>query len=99
MFDHADAELIDGMTAAWRAESAGIATRLDYIGRLDARRTVELAETVFWRVDPFEEVAAEVSAALRISRARAGTQIRHARALRTMPAWRRGSRPGTSTGG
>ncbi|OKH78663.1 hypothetical protein EB73_37460 [Mycobacterium sp. SWH-M3] len=86
MFDRSGAEFIDGMSAAWRAESAAIAARLDQIGRLDAQRTVELAQTVFWRVDPFEEVAAEVSAALRISHARAGTQIRHARALRKMPA-------------
>ncbi|TXI57703.1 MAG: HNH endonuclease, partial [Mycolicibacterium mageritense] len=63
MFDRSGAEFIDGMSAAWRAESAAIATRLDHIGRLDAQRTVELAQTVFWRVDPFEEVAAEVSAA------------------------------------
>ncbi len=41
-----------------------------------------MAETIFWTTDPFEEVAAEISAALRISRNRAGTQIRRARVLR-----------------
>ena len=46
MFDRSGVEFIDGMSAAWRAESAAIATRLDQIGRLDARRTVELAQTV-----------------------------------------------------
>ena len=77
-----DAAVVDGMAAAVRAESAEIARRLALIGELDARRTVELAETVFWRTDPFEEVAAEVSAALSISRSRAGSQIHYARALR-----------------
>ncbi len=52
------------------------------IGQLDTRRERELAETIFWTTDPFEEVAAEISAAMRISRSRAGTQIHHARVLR-----------------
>lgn len=80
--DDAGAELIDAMSAAARAESAAIAARLRVIGQLDARREAELAETIFWTTDPFEAVAAEVSAALNISRGRAGTQIRRARALR-----------------
>ncbi|MBU9765858.1 HNH endonuclease [Mycobacterium sp. TNTM28] len=37
---------------------------------------------MFWTTDPFEAVTAEISAALRITRQRAGTQIRYARALR-----------------
>ncbi|KHO20510.1 hypothetical protein QQ44_26380 [Mycolicibacterium setense] len=87
MFDFdADADcgaaLIDAITAAARAESAAIAARLAAIGQLDARREHELAETIFWTTDPFEEVAAEISAAMRISRSRAGTQIHHARVLR-----------------
>ena len=43
---------------------------------------VELVECEFWCTDPFEAVAAEVSAALNISRSRAGSQIRYARELR-----------------
>ncbi|ORA23591.1 DUF222 domain-containing protein, partial [Mycobacterium aquaticum] len=83
MFDAlADADLIDGLSDAGRAEAAAIARRLALIGELDARRERDLAETIFWRTDPFEEVAAEVSAALAISRARAGGQIQYARALR-----------------
>lgn len=78
----ADADLIDGLSDAGRAEAAAIARRLALIGELDTRRERELAETIFWRTDPFEEVAAEVSAALAISRARAGGQIQYARALR-----------------
>jgi hypothetical protein len=77
-----DAELIDAMGEATRDESAMIAQRLAAVGELDARRTVELAERRLWRTDPFEEVAAEVSAAQNISRGRAGHQIRMARVLR-----------------
>jgi hypothetical protein len=77
-----DAALIDGLGVAARAEAAAIAQRLALIGELDTRRERELAETIFWRTDPFEEVAAEVSAALTISRGRAGGQIRRARVLR-----------------
>ncbi|WP_029109049.1 HNH endonuclease signature motif containing protein [Mycobacterium sp. URHD0025] len=80
--DDGGATLIDAITAGARAESAAIAARLAAIGELDTRREQELAETVFWTTDPFEEVAAEISAALRISRNRAGTQIRRARVLR-----------------
>ncbi|WP_131809157.1 DUF222 domain-containing protein, partial [Mycolicibacterium setense] len=78
----AGAALIDAITAGARAESAAIAARLAAIGELDTCREQELAETVFWTTDPFEEVAAEISAAMRISRSRAGTQIHHARVLR-----------------
>ncbi len=80
--DDGGAALIDAITAGARAESAAIAARLAAIGELDTRREQELAETIFWTTDPFEEVAAEISAALRISRNRAGTQIRRARVLR-----------------
>lgn len=59
-----------------------IAARLAAIGALDTLREQELIESIFWRTDPFEEVAAEVSAALRISRGRAGTQVQRARVLR-----------------
>ncbi|EJZ05424.1 hypothetical protein MFORT_29834, partial [Mycolicibacterium fortuitum subsp. fortuitum DSM 46621 = ATCC 6841 = JCM 6387] len=82
MFDDSDAVLIDRISAAARAESSAIAGRLAAIGALDSLREQELAESIFWRTDPYEEVAAEISAALRISRGRAGTQIHHARVLR-----------------
>ncbi|MGW4096271.1 HNH endonuclease signature motif containing protein [Mycobacterium sp. NPDC004974] len=83
MFDtDSDAELIDRISAGARAESVAIAGRLAAIGALDSLREQELAESILWRTDPFEEVAAEVSAALRISRGRAGTQVHHARVLR-----------------
>ncbi|MEW2483779.1 HNH endonuclease signature motif containing protein [Mycobacterium sp. NPDC049093] len=83
MFDDtSDAALIDKVGAATRAESVAIATRLAAIGALDTLREQELIDSILWRTDPFEEVCAEVSAAMRISRGRAGTQVHHARVLR-----------------
>ncbi len=73
------------MSTAARAESTAIAERLGAIAALDALREVELAETVFWRTDPFEEVCAEVSAELVISRARARGLVSEARALAKLP--------------
>lgn len=81
MFD-TDVELIDSMGEAARAESAAIARRLAAVGELYARRAAEWADRELWCADPFEAVAAEVSAAQNISRGRAGTQIRYARELR-----------------
>jgi len=80
--DVADAALIDGMGEARRAESAALARRLAFVGELHERRAVEWAERGLWCTDPFEAVAAEVSAAQNISRGRAGGQIRLAIALR-----------------
>ncbi|MBP2455433.1 HNH endonuclease signature motif containing protein [Mycolicibacterium lutetiense] len=76
------AALIDAVSAGARAESVAIAGRLSAIGALDSLRERELAESIFWTTDPFEAVAAEISAAMRISRGRAGTQIHRARVLR-----------------
>ena len=77
-----DADVIASMGAAARAESAAIALRLVAVGELYARRAVQWEERAMWCADPFEAVAAEVSAAQNISRGRAGTQIRYARELR-----------------
>ena len=84
MFDlgTSDAGLIDAMSECSRLESAAIARRLAAVGELYARRAVEWADRALWCADPFEAVAAEVSAAQNISRGRAGTQIRQARDLR-----------------
>ena len=85
MFDFlngSDAGLIDAMGTAARAESAAIAQRLAAVGELYARRTVEWEGRELWCADPFEAVAAEVSAAQNISRGRAGSQIRYSRELR-----------------
>src|SRR6476619_7349828 len=81
------ASLIDEIGAAARAESVAVARRLAAVGELDAVRAVELVERRLWRTDPFEEVAAEISAAQNISRGRAGNQIHVARVLRSeLPA-------------
>jgi hypothetical protein len=83
MFEGVDpGGLIDVIGEAARAESAAIARRLAAVGVLDALRAVELAERRWWRTDPFQEVAAEISAAQNISRGRAGNQVYLARALR-----------------
>jgi hypothetical protein len=74
--------LVDAMAGAARMESVGIAQRLAAIGALDALRAREWAERSLWAGDPWEAVAAEVSAALNISRARASGQLRYARTLR-----------------
>ena len=80
--DVSEAELIDVMGEATRDESTAIAQRLVAVGELYARRAHELAETFWWRTDPTEEVAAEISAAQNISRARAVGQIHYGRTLR-----------------
>ena len=77
-----EAELIDVMGEATRDESTAIAQRLLAVGEFYARRAQELAETFWWRTDPTEEVAAEISSAQNISRARAVGQIRYGRTLR-----------------
>jgi hypothetical protein len=77
-----DADLIDEMGAAYRAESAAVARRLATVGELYARRAAQRVERELLCLDPFEEVAAEISAAQNISRARAGWQIRYGRQLR-----------------
>lgn len=81
MFD-GDAHLIEAMAEASRTEAAAAARRLAAVGELYARRASEWADRKLWCVDPFEAVAAEVSAAQNISRGRAGTQIRYAQVLR-----------------
>jgi Domain of unknown function (DUF222) len=76
-----DVELIEVIGEASRDESTAIALRLLGVGRLYARRAVELAEWNRWRIDATDEVAAEISAAQNISHARAVGQIRYGRTL------------------
>jgi hypothetical protein len=76
-----DWDLIDVMAEATRDESAAIAQRLLAVGELYARRAQELSERFRWRSDPTDEVAAEVSAAQNISRARAVGQVHYGRTL------------------
>jgi hypothetical protein len=77
----ADVELIEVMGEATRDEATATAQRLLAVGRLYARRAVELAEWNRWRTDVTEAVAAEVSAAQNVSRGRAKGQIFYGRML------------------
>ncbi|MDZ4267253.1 MAG: HNH endonuclease signature motif containing protein [Mycobacterium sp.] len=79
--DRPAAELIDVMSAAARAESIAIAQRLAAVAALYAQRVSEYAERQLWLCDPMTAVAAEVSAAQNISRARAHGQVQTAVAL------------------
>jgi hypothetical protein len=80
--DFTDAALIDAMDEATREESAAAARRFALIGQLDARRAREWEERSLWATDPYEAVAAEISAAQNISRGRASNQVHYARVLR-----------------
>ena len=73
--DVSEVALIDVIGEATRDESTAIAQRLAAVGRLYARRAQELSETFWWRSDPTDEVAAEVSAAQNISHARAAVAV------------------------
>lgn len=77
------AELIDVMGVAARGESANVAQRLASVAALFACRVEDYPEARWWVADEFEAVAAEVSAAQNISRARACAQVRMAVALHT----------------
>jgi uncharacterized protein DUF222 len=77
-----DAALIDAMGEATRDESAAVARRFALIGELDARRAREWEDRGLWSTDPYEAVAAEISAAQNISRGRASGQVHYARVLR-----------------
>jgi hypothetical protein len=82
MFDECPAaELIDVMASAGRAESVAVARRLGAVAGLYARRRQVYVEANLWCTDVFEAVAAEVSAAQNISRARASAQVRQAVSL------------------
>ena len=81
MFDSGAAGCIEAMASAVRAESAAIAARLKAVARLYAQRCRDYEGRQHWAGDIFDAVAAEVSAAQNISRARAGVQVRMAVSL------------------
>src|ERR1700741_626881 len=83
-----DAGVVDAITAAARAQHRQCARELAAIGELYARRAPDDdAERFCWAVDGHENVVAEVAAALRISRGRAGARLRYAIALRERLPW------------
>jgi hypothetical protein len=78
-----DAGVIDAVTVAARDESKACARELAAIGELYARRAPEDdADRDNWAIDGHENVVAEVSAALGVSRGRARARLRYAIALR-----------------
>ncbi|WP_157123580.1 13E12 repeat family protein, partial [Mycobacterium shimoidei] len=74
--------LVDRICSAARFENRAAAAQLKAIGELFAYRLSRCSETERWAVDTEEAVAAEVAAALRISRGLAGSRLRYARAMR-----------------
>lgn len=78
-----DAGVVDAITTASRAQNATCAAELAAIGELYARRAPEDdVDRSNWAVDGYDNVVAEVAAALGISRGRARGRLRYAIALR-----------------
>jgi len=73
--------LIEAMGVAGRAEARAAAARLEAIGKLFELRRVERGEEPEWAVDTWTAVGAEVAAALRISKAMAGSYMRYGLAM------------------
>ena len=77
-----NAELLDLMGDAQQVERAAAAHRLMAIGEYTVRRIAEQTdEHDFWAVDGWEQIAAEVSAELGISRKRASSQMSYGQSL------------------
>jgi hypothetical protein len=76
------AALLDRIGASWREQNRGAAAALTAIGELFAYRLTRCSDTEDWAVDTEAAVSAEVAAALRMSQALAGSQLRYARAMR-----------------
>jgi hypothetical protein len=78
-----DAGVVDAITAAAREQNAMCGRELVAMGELYARRAPEDdSERGTWALDGYESLAAEVAAALGISRGRARGRLRYAVALR-----------------
>jgi hypothetical protein len=80
--DSGRAALVDRICAASRAENRAAGQRLVAIGELDALWLRQVGERETWVGDTFEEIAAEVGAALRIGQGLAASYLKYARALR-----------------
>lgn len=80
-----DAQVVDAIGDAGRAENRACARRLAAIAELYERRVVPVQDgdgRQLWRIDPWEAVAAEVSAAACITAAAAGSLLHNALCLR-----------------
>jgi hypothetical protein len=77
-----NAELLDLMGDAQRVERAAFASQLMAIGEYTVRRIAEQTdEHNLWAVDGWEQIAAEISAELGISRRRASAQMSYGQSL------------------
>ncbi|HXS84600.1 MAG TPA: HNH endonuclease signature motif containing protein [Mycobacterium sp.] len=76
------AALLDRIAGSWRDQNRAAAAALAAIGELFAYRLTRCSDTEDWAVDTEAAVSAEVAAALRMSQALAGSQLRYARAMR-----------------
>ena len=77
-----EAELLDLMGDALQVERAASAQRLLAIGQYTVRRIAEQTdEHNRWAVDGWEQIAAEISAQLGISRKRASAQMSDGQSL------------------
>jgi hypothetical protein len=77
-----DAELLEAMGDAQRAERAAFARQLLAVGRFAQRRMEQMGGAHDdWCVDDWEIIAAEIGAELGISRGRASSQMRYGIAL------------------
>jgi hypothetical protein len=78
-----DGAVVASMGVASRAENAACARRLEAMGELYARRAPEDdVERIDWAIDGHENVVAEISAELHVSRGRARGQLGYAIDLR-----------------
>ncbi|MGH3562997.1 MAG: HNH endonuclease signature motif containing protein [Mycobacterium sp.] len=77
------ATLVDRMTAATRAENRAAGERLAAVSELDLVRLRQCGECETWATDTQAEIAAEIAAALQISRNWAESYLHYARAMRT----------------
>lgn len=79
----AAAALVDRMTAATRAENVAAGERLTAVSELDLVRLRQFGECETWCTSTQAAIAAEIAAALRISRNWAESYLYYARAMRT----------------
>ncbi len=82
------AVMVERICAASRAENREAAAQLVAIHELFRYRLSRCSESQDWAIDTMEAVAAEIAAALRLSKGLAGSRLHYARALCERLAWK-----------
>src|SRR5262249_46900327 len=77
--------LLTGMVADSRAENQAAARRLVGVAELFELRRRERGEREDWAVDTWAAVGAEITAALRVSSAKAGSYMTYGLAMKQLP--------------